>query len=370
MEKILTIIIAAYNMQDYLKQCCNSLLIPDNFDLLEVLIINDGSTDNTSEIAHGFEQDYPDVFRAIDKRNGNYGSCINRGLREAKGTFIKILDADDKYGTDNFNRLVNSLLDLETRNKGAVDLIITDACKVNMDGQVLSTKKFKLPNNEICHFNQLDYKKILNMTQTSVTYRTEMLRMFEYKQLEGISYTDQMLVRLPLLAVNSFIYYPMTVYKYTIGRLGQTIEHSTFIKNAWMQIEIQIEMCKAFEEKKDKYPIVNQECLRNLLVGENLKAIYSIYLLANNDGQNADEIIELDAFLKNECHHLYNATNEVVLAKWFPVKFIKCWRKDFGNNWQYRLIHIIYLSARKLYRQFTKLSKHNSFHRRKSVAVL
>ena len=92
MDKILTVIIPTYIMEDYLRYCLDSLLIKENFKQLEVLIINDGSKDSSSAIGHEYEQLYPEVFRVIDKENGNYGSCINRGLKEAKGKYVKILE--------------------------------------------------------------------------------------------------------------------------------------------------------------------------------------------------------------------------------------------------------------------------------------
>ena len=66
-EKILSIIIPSYNMEAYLPKCLKSLIISDErlFDKIDVVVVNDGSTDHTSEIAHGFE--YPGVFRVIDK---------------------------------------------------------------------------------------------------------------------------------------------------------------------------------------------------------------------------------------------------------------------------------------------------------------
>ena len=103
MKKLLTIVIPSYNMEKYLSRCCQSLIVaPEFMEKLEVLVINDGSKDKTSEIGHSFESKYPETFRCIDKENGNYGSCVNRGLKEAKGTYIKILDADDTFETENF----------------------------------------------------------------------------------------------------------------------------------------------------------------------------------------------------------------------------------------------------------------------------
>ena len=79
MEKILTVVVPTYNMEQYLDRCLTSLIIDDDkMALLEVLVVNDGSKDRSSEIAHSYEARYPDTFRVIDKENGNYGSCINR----------------------------------------------------------------------------------------------------------------------------------------------------------------------------------------------------------------------------------------------------------------------------------------------------
>ena len=65
---------------------------------LEVIVVNDGSKDRTSEIAHGFEAMHPGVFRVIDKANGHYGSCINAGLKNASGPYVKVLDVDCPWG--------------------------------------------------------------------------------------------------------------------------------------------------------------------------------------------------------------------------------------------------------------------------------
>lgn len=96
MDKILTIIIPTYNMEKYLRHCLDSLIVP-NMDKVEVLMINDGSKDSSSAIGHEYQNRYPKTFRVIDKENGNYGSCINRGLKEATGKYVKVLDADDSF---------------------------------------------------------------------------------------------------------------------------------------------------------------------------------------------------------------------------------------------------------------------------------
>ena len=84
-------------MEPYLRHCLDSLIIDKGMDELEVFVINDGSKDRSSKIAREYQDKYPNTFYVIDKVNGNYGSCINRGLKEATGKYIKVLDADDCF---------------------------------------------------------------------------------------------------------------------------------------------------------------------------------------------------------------------------------------------------------------------------------
>ena len=121
MNKIITIAVPTYNMEEYLERCLESLLIEDYSLLMniEVLVINDGSKDCSLKIAHTYETRFPEVFRVIDKANGNWGSCINRAAKEAQGDYFLILDADDWLNT---RALENFLKELKT--KKAVDMYV------------------------------------------------------------------------------------------------------------------------------------------------------------------------------------------------------------------------------------------------------
>lgn len=106
--KTLTISIAAYNQERYLDRCISSLIIP-SIDDLEIFVVNDGSKDNTSEIAHRWASKYPSSIFAIDKENGHTGSCHNRTLKEATAKYYRILDADDYYDTAALETFVQRL---------------------------------------------------------------------------------------------------------------------------------------------------------------------------------------------------------------------------------------------------------------------
>jgi glycosyltransferase involved in cell wall biosynthesis len=88
-----TVIVPTYNTGKYLDQCLTSIRA-NNVANLEIIVINDGSTDNSLEIMRAHERQDPRI-RVIDKPNGGYGSGCNRGLNEARGTYIAIVEPDD-----------------------------------------------------------------------------------------------------------------------------------------------------------------------------------------------------------------------------------------------------------------------------------
>ena len=104
-EKVLTISIAAYNVEKYLDNTLNSLIC-NKMDKLEVIIQNDGSKDSTCEVAKKYVEKYPNVFILNDKKNGGYGSTINASLKMAKGKYFKQLDGDDWFDTSNLDSFI------------------------------------------------------------------------------------------------------------------------------------------------------------------------------------------------------------------------------------------------------------------------
>lgn len=167
MEKILTIVIPTYNMQDYLRRCLDSLIVSDEqMSLLEVLIINDGSKDSSSAIAHEYQNKYPATFRVVDKENGNYGSCINRALKEATGKYIKVLDADDYFSTDNFSSYMCYL------QRHDVDLVLNDFVYTTSDGAIpYRWTGRNLPVNQSFSFDKLGAGSTMMMH--AVAYKRE-----------------------------------------------------------------------------------------------------------------------------------------------------------------------------------------------------
>ena len=158
-------------MEKYLRRCLDSLIIDEEgMKQLEVLVINDGSKDSSSQIAHEYENNYPDTFRVIDKENGNYGSCINKGLKEASGKYIKVLDADDFFDIFSFS---NYLKYIKSRNE---DLIITDFNIVNENQKVVKRYIANMISDHIYYIKDIQNTNLFEVMMHGFTYRTQLLR--------------------------------------------------------------------------------------------------------------------------------------------------------------------------------------------------
>ena len=95
MKKVLSVIIPVYNMEKYIRQCLESLMIKEVLDKIEILVVLDGSTDRSEEIAMEYAKAHPYSVRVISKPNGGHGSAINTGMDNAVGEYVKVLDSDD-----------------------------------------------------------------------------------------------------------------------------------------------------------------------------------------------------------------------------------------------------------------------------------
>lgn len=223
MDKILTIIVPTYNMEKYLDKCLSSLIVTDEVLMrqLEVLVVNDGSKDRSSEIAHGYADRYPDTYVVIDKENGNYGSCINAALPVAKGKYVKVLDADDWFDTESFRKYLSAIQGLN------VDLLINDCSFITDRGDMIPayTEDASIIPDKVFHFDRIArLKHFGNFQMHKLAYRTDIFKQMHYQQSEGVSYSDMEWVFLPMTLVNNVYYINIPLYYYLVGREGQTVD--------------------------------------------------------------------------------------------------------------------------------------------------
>ena len=336
-KKILTIVIPSYNMQQYLPQCLNSLLVR-NLDRVEVIVVNDGSSDRTSEIGHEYEGRFPRSIIVIDKENGNYGSCINTALKIASGKYIKILDADDSFEKENFEKFITYL------EKVDVDLVVSNYVIVNSLGEIISQRILSCTEYQERSFERiLEIAKLTGIFEMHcVTYKTEILKNIGYYQMEGISYTDQQWMLVPMVYVNSIAFFAQFVYRYFIGREGQTVALESRLRS----IKQHVRMCLGLVDEYNKiYSKISEErkwYLDYRIVNCQLPYIYRTYLLKQSDSKKYVELKEFDEALKKKNYSIYNSLNREKIINIFPFHYITYWRKYYNSNM--RLLFLKYLS--------------------------
>ena len=344
MHKTLTLVVPSYNMEAYLPRCIDSLGI-DTLkgirlsdgetlgDRLEVLVVNDGSKDKTSEIGHGFESRHPQIVRVIDKPNGHYGSCINRGLAEAKGTFIKILDADDSFATTAFENYLRSLCEIEDREGDReIDLVISDFQRIKIDGLPIEDPvTYSYPKDKSFSVDMIAGCDLPHYLMPALTYRTERLRKLNYHQTEGRLYTDTEWVVLPLCIVRKVRYWPGILYLYSIGREGQSMNENVWRSNLRQCIEVRTNIATFVAHQTEFAGSKNRDVVRTLT----LKYLVGVYFRVFQE-YGANEMTQLlrplDDSIKSIDAEMYEALRTVALPRRRGFHLIRFWQDHRWSN--------------------------------------
>lgn len=233
MEKILSIIIPTYNMAALLPRCLDSLTASGVLDDLDILVVNDGSTDSSRAVAYSYAERYPQSIKVVDKKNGNYGSTINAALPLAVGEYVKVLDSDDWFDSQALAKYVAELKLLEQE----VDVSVTHFLMIHEGGRTETVKYQNYGREPYTYGKVYNLDKVLGdgfiryFLMHSLTYRTQLLRDHGYRQTEGISYTDIQWSSYPFFWAGSIVFHDLVVYRYNMDREGQTMDPAVIRKS-------------------------------------------------------------------------------------------------------------------------------------------
>lgn len=114
-----SVVIPAYNIVNYLQECVESVTSQMTEYDFEIVLVNDGSTDNTPLLAQELKDKHPHLIQLVNKENGGLSSARNAGVRVAKGEYIIFLDGDDFWSENTFLQSIGNIL-----NKKNYDIIL------------------------------------------------------------------------------------------------------------------------------------------------------------------------------------------------------------------------------------------------------
>ena len=298
MNKILTISIAAYNVENFIKKALDSLLGVNNAKDIEILVEDDGGTDNTANIVKEYEEKYPDIVKLIHKENGGYGSTINKSIELAQGKYFKQLDGYDWYDSENFKKFLKIL-----RNTDA-DVVYTPYKEFyeNRNEYVfkdflekISEKEYKV--EEII----LEASTFLNMY--TLCYSTEILRKNKLSLLEKCFYTDTQYAMYPLLFCEKIYITHLPIYIYRLGIEGQSVNLAGHIKHYEDHVRVSkdiIDFCN-----KNKFSKNKQEYLLNYAASHNANTIAGFYLVLETNKKNLQQIKEFRKYIRENENDIY-----------------------------------------------------------------
>lgn len=224
--KLLTVSIAAYNAGGSLGRTLASLECDEKLmRMLDIIIVDDGSTDETADIAGRFRDRYPGSVRVFSKDNGGYGSTVNLAVRNAGGLFFKLLDGDDAFDTENLESLIEylgSLRSHEGNQQCIPDLVITPFYFEPNGGNALELcDRHPSMQTEPVMIEDALLDDGLMMFELCV--RTDVLRRSGVSLTENCFYTDNEFVMAAELSANTAVRFPAPVYRYSTGVPGQSM---------------------------------------------------------------------------------------------------------------------------------------------------
>lgn len=248
MRKILTISIAGYNVEQFIENTLDSLLITEILEDIEILVCDDGGTDTTASIVKQYEDRYPQTVKLIHKSNGGYGSVINTNVNHATGKYFKQLDGDDWFESSNLIGFISFLKSVDA------DYIITPVIEFNEESKHKTLKNRFVEFNEKYDLNAKDFNNFSSMHES--TFKTSILKSMNLNITEHCFYTDTEYVISVIPFVNSVWFFNNPIYVYRIGREGQSVSLEG-IKKHYKDHEIvfwkNLEVYKQLEGNKKRF---------------------------------------------------------------------------------------------------------------------
>lgn len=315
--KILTVAIPCYNSQDYMRHAVESVLAGG--EDVEVLIIDDGSTDDTAKIADEMEEEHPGIIRAIHQENGGHGEAVNTGLKNAKGLYFKVLDSDDWLDRESLVKVLERLRRF-IREGQLVDMFLA-----NYVYEKPSLRKHKairyegvFPEEKVFGWSDVKKFKISqNILMHSVIYRTQMLYDCGLELPKHTFYVDNIFVYKPLPSVKTMYYMNVDLYRYFIGRDDQSVNETIMISRIDQQIKVNKIMIDAFDLNKIKNKKLRDYMVKYLAM---MMTVSSVFLIKEGSEDSLEKRTELWKYLKNSSKSTFRLVNKQVLSKPMQIR--------------------------------------------------
>ena len=295
--KYITFAVPCYNSESYMDRCVETLLTGGN--RVEIVLVDDGSSDRTAEIADRYHEKYPDIIKVVHQPNSGHGEGVNQGLRNATGKYFKVVDSDDWLDTRALRRLLDYLEYWDNRGE-QVDLVVCNYIYDHLYENSRHTVKFRsaFRPGEICTWDDMGFfDPSQYMIMHALIYRTEVLRKSGLKLPKHTFYVDNIFVYQPLPYVKSMYYMDLDLYRYFIGRADQSVNESVMVG----RVDQQLRVTRHMIDCQDLDALKGQKRLRAYMVHylSVMMAVSDIFLLLDGSAEAHAKKAELWQYLKD-----------------------------------------------------------------------
>ena len=234
--KLITFAVPCYNSAAYMRKCIESIL-PGGEDI-EIIIVDDGSTDDTGRIADEYQEMYPEIVRVVHQQNGGHGEGVNQGLRNATGLYYKVVDSDDWLDADAYCKALKHLRTF-SQMEHPVDMMVCNYVYEHVEDDTRHVVHYRriIPRGQVCSWQDVGwFPPSQYLLMHSVIFRTQILRDAHLELPKHTFYVDNLFVFTPLPLVKSIYYLDVDLYRYFIGRSDQSVAEDNIIRRIDQQL--------------------------------------------------------------------------------------------------------------------------------------
>lgn len=337
-QKLLSLAVPCYNSAAYMRRCIDSLLACSSHSSIEIILIDDGSTDETPVIAQQYAANYPGIIQVIHQENRGHGGAVNTGLQAATGLYFKVVDSDDWLNPAAYTSLLSQLSQLAGQSNQP-DLIV---CNYVYEKEGSAGKKRvrygnALPAGQVVSWQDTHaFRQGQYLLMHASLFKTSILRQAKLQLPQHTFYVDNLFVFIPLQKVTSLLYLDLDLYRYHIGREGQSVQENIMIQRINQQLFVNQTMVDSIRLENIPYTAQRNYLLHYL---EIVTAVSSVLLVIAGTEQALAKRQQLWQYIQTQNPPVYNRLNNSFLGRIVQLQS-KAGRQCI--QWGYRLAKKIY----------------------------
>lgn len=313
MEKILTVSVAAYNVEKTIRQTLDSFCQSKYLKEIEILVVNDGSKDNTANIVKEYEIKYPESIRLISKENGGHGSTINTSIAQGTGKYFKVVDGDDWVDAEALDRLIERLRETNA------DMVINDYVEVYPTHQVEKyigegKEQYRTYTMEELPINQ-------EFPMHSITILLSLMQRCKYKISEKRFYADTEYIFFAMLMSQKIEFQNKIVYCYRLGEAGQSVSKEGIYNHIEDYLFIVERLISVYKEVSLNLDSKNNERIKFFII-DRYRLIFDFFKVMPKHDK--------DYLLKKFDYHMQKKYPELIGAMPLGRKKIIRWNYTIG----------------------------------------